>query len=74
MPDISVTPEQVTEVASRVVYFVTEASTLGIESFPLFIATEMGNKMPFALDHVDAERTAHYKQTLGIIRLKVFND
>lgn len=65
-----------TKIRSLIACLVTEASTIGISvgKFPRFLVTTVGNQQPFVLEYVDEDLTAHYKQDLGIIRLKVFND
>jgi len=63
--------------------FVSEASTLQWKpgELPPNIRTDMGNKQPFTLMHVNASddcsggwESAVFKQAFGCLVLKVFND
>lgn len=55
--------------------FVAEASTLGLPpgKWPKVIETELGNKQPFVLQHLN-ENDAVYGQLLGCITLRILND
>lgn len=63
-------------------WFTTEASDLGILAgmpWPRQMRTSLGNREPFVLHHFDHDdegelRSVVYKQSAGILRLRVFND
>lgn len=56
--------------------WVTEASDLRLPPgfFPRRLETPLGNGQPFFLTRVDRDRTHHYAQAFGCLRLTVFND
>src|SRR5262245_29671298 len=61
--------------------FVTDASTIGLApgNWPSTIDTDMGNGQAFRCQHMNVGRSgqfeyAEYRQALGCIRLRVYND